>query len=101
VSRNSPAGAASVRFRPMKSPRSHVKDRDGWVACQNATRSLNSVLYAFLARIAPVDSCSSETTNRRSPYRGGPSTHSTYPKMLKRRVALDVFVSVSSDNLTG
>ena len=41
------------------------------------------------------------TTKRRSPTRGGPSTHSTYPNTLNRRVRLDVFVSVNSESLTG
>src|SRR5215212_6378403 len=51
--------------------------------------------------MAPVAASRSGTTNRCSPARGGPSTHSTYPNTLRRRVTLEVLVSVRTDILTG
>ena len=97
----SAAGLASEPLRPRNAVRFPVAERNGSLACANATRAAKAPFHELRASSTPLSPQYSVTAWRRWPSRGGPSAHSQYPKTLSRRGLPLALVSESSESLTG
>src|SRR6185369_2930638 len=74
--RRSAAGLSSELFRPMNSFRSHVALNILSFVAANATRSANSLLNGFLAKMVELPASISVMTYGADEARETPSTHS-------------------------
>src|SRR5208283_5174901 len=94
------AGALSVPLRPRNSVRSPLMVRDISSTSKKAVRSVNSVLYGFRPKSAPVLGSISVITCMHEFGLRSPRTHSAYPVAESRRDLSDSFLTFNTDNLT-